>query len=545
MLRYRLDELGWFQFESLMQSLMKAELGLGIESWGGPGDQGRDAYFDGALKYPAHETQDGPFLFQAKFVHGANSAGATPDPLLMSAVQAECRRIKTRRANRTWSGATHYVLLTNTRPSSGTRDKIRDALIASGGDMSINVHGGSDVCDMLDSQPTLRRSFPQLLSIRDLEHLLSQVVNRDIVERSRMACTYASELAPVFVPTSAYRRAWKVLHDHRFAVLEGPPEMGKTAIAWMIGLVQLLDGWDAIVCDTPQQFFRSVDTQRSQVFIADDAFGRTEYDPSRGRQWEHDLDRVLRAVDAHHWLLWTSRKHILERALRDLDLQGRAASFPQPGQVLVDASRLEIDEKALILYRHARTATLDDGDVKVVKQHAPFIVNHASFTPERIRRFVIETLPDCATSLKEKGAAGILKKINEAISNPTDRMRKTFGALSVSHKWLLVGMLECGHGADTAAIRSAYETHCPADVRRDFTDTAEELRESFITLHSHGNENFLTWVHPSYRDLVIEELSSDTAFPPGLPADLFCRRAEACCIRSRGRVRRSMSASNE
>ena len=32
MLRYRLDDLGWFQFESLMQSLMKAELGLGIES---------------------------------------------------------------------------------------------------------------------------------------------------------------------------------------------------------------------------------------------------------------------------------------------------------------------------------------------------------------------------------------------------------------------------------------------------------------------------------------------------------------------------------
>ena len=55
--------------------------------------------------------------------------------------------------------------------------------------------------------------------------------------------------------------------------------MGKTAIAWMITLVQLLRGWDAIVCDKPEQFFRCVERERSQIFVADDAFGRTEYDP--------------------------------------------------------------------------------------------------------------------------------------------------------------------------------------------------------------------------------------------------------------------------
>ena len=369
---------------------------------------------------------------------------------------------------------------------------------------------------MLDRHPNLRRSFPQLLSIRDLESLLAQVVNRDIVERSRIACDCASDLAPVFVPTSAYERAWRVLHKHHFAVLEGPPEMGKTAVAWMIGLTQLLlNGWEAIVCDNPQQFFRSVENGRSQVFIADDAFGRTEYEPSRGRQWEQDLDRVLRAVDARHWLLWTSRKHILERALRDLDLQGRAESFPAPGEVLVDASQLRIDEKALILYRHAKTATLSDGEVQVVKQHAPFIVNHPSFTPERIRRFVIETLPGCAASLNAKGAAGIGKEIREAISNPTDRMRKTFRALSAPHKWLLVGMLECGRWAKSTAVQSAYDAHCPADIRRDFADTADELRESFINRRSIENTIVLSWVHPSYRDLVIEELSSDTAFRQG------------------------------
>jgi MoxR-like ATPase len=38
----------------------------------------------------------------------------------------------------------------------------------------------------------------------------------------------------VFVPTRAYRRALTVLDVHRFAVLTGPPAMGKTAIARII-----------------------------------------------------------------------------------------------------------------------------------------------------------------------------------------------------------------------------------------------------------------------------------------------------------------------
>ena len=51
-IRYNLDSLGWFQFEWLVQSLLKAELGIGVESWGGRGDWGRDAYSVGPLPFP-------------------------------------------------------------------------------------------------------------------------------------------------------------------------------------------------------------------------------------------------------------------------------------------------------------------------------------------------------------------------------------------------------------------------------------------------------------------------------------------------------------
>ena len=316
----------------------------------------------------------------------------------MSAVKAEINRIKRRLSRNLWSPVRHYVFLSNAKLSTVLRENIQKRLRPIDKDMRIHIHDGTDLCNMLDSQPTLRRSFPQLLGLQDFESLLSHIVNQDIVKKSHLACENARDLTPVFVPTSAYFRAWSVLRRNHFAVLEGPPEMGKTTIAWIIALNQVVIEWEAVVCDFPQDIFRHLNDQRSQVFIADDAFGRTEYDPSRGRTWERQLERVIRALDPRHWLIWTSRKHILERAIHGLDLQGVSAQFPRPSDVLVDASQLDTHEKALMLYRHTRAGNVDQKSIDIVKESARLIVNHDSFTPERIRQFVQITLPSLVAS---------------------------------------------------------------------------------------------------------------------------------------------------
>src|SRR5688572_24819896 len=94
MLEYKLDNLGWEQFEQLIQTLLKAKLGLGIEAWGGSGDWGRDAYFHGKLNYPTTEPRQGSFVFQCKFVEAANAAGAKPEKPILNAVRKECSRLK-------------------------------------------------------------------------------------------------------------------------------------------------------------------------------------------------------------------------------------------------------------------------------------------------------------------------------------------------------------------------------------------------------------------------------------------------------------------
>jgi len=507
MIRYRLDDLGWYQFEWLTQALLKDHLGMGVESWGGHGDHGRDAWCTHALRFPArHRKTKGPFIFQAKFIENANAAGAKPFPRLMAAVKAERAKILLRASqDKTKSRCKQYVLLTNCVLSPDDRKALKAEMSGALPAATTHCLGGNDLSDLLDLNPSLRRSFPQLLSLRDLDTLLASVVNHDIVERSSAAISAARDVAAVFVPTDAYIRAWDVLKKHHFVVLEGPPEMGKSAIGWMIALAQIANGWEANVCDTPDDFFRALRADTSQIFVADDAFGRTEYDPSRGAKWEAQLHRVLSRLGNAHWLVWTSRRHILERARKHMDVQGAASAFPQPGEVLVDASGLTVQDKALILYRHSKHALPSTNVRNLIQSRATSIVHHDAFTPERIRRFVTEAAPHLSEEAStEPDSNKILARIKQEIKNPTDRMRKCFHGLSLPHKWMLLALLESGHYPTTEDVLSTYRTQYGDDESKP-SEILDELAEAFVKIKE-TTQRYVEWIHPSYRDLVIEQL---------------------------------------
>ncbi|NOU08426.1 MAG: hypothetical protein HOO98_00190 [Nitrospira sp.] len=481
--RYHLDDLGWYRFEQLVQAALKAELGIGVESWGERRDHGRDAYCNQSLRFPSkHIVQDGPFIFQVKFVENANASGARSEEAIYRAAEVECSRIRERQDADEWEEPSHYTLLTNAPLSASLRDKLQKKFQESFPSTNFHSLGGNDVCDILDEHPNLRRAFPELLSLRDLDELLSGVVDRENLERSKSAIEAAHDVLPVFVPTEAYSKAWSILHKHHFAVLEGPPEMGKSSIAWMVALTQITNGWQAIVCDSPEDIFRHPASSTPRIFIADDAFGRTEYDPTRGSKWETQLDRVFRRLDSKHWLVWTSRKHILERACRQMDLQGKASSFPNPAAILVNAGNLTVREKSLMLYRHAKAAALETEAKALVKEHAKTLIRDPHFTPERIRRLVKERLP----SLARDFTTGVLtqervySEILDAIRNPTERMRKSFRMLDPAYKWLLISLLETGHLPKLEEVRSAYELRCPTDIQKPFQELVSDLSEAFI-----------------------------------------------------------------
>jgi hypothetical protein len=486
MIRYRLDDLGWYQFEWIVQSLLKARCGLAIEAWGGQSDWGIDAYSQEALKFPDQELKAGPFLFQVKFIQEANAAGAKSDQALENSVKKEIISIHKRRAKNRWEEPKYYTLLTNAPISALLKKKLRKLLRDALPKVGVILWGGTDICDLLDQYPSIRRSFPQILGLRDLDFLLSEIVNKEILERSRSAIDAARDISSVFVPTSAYNLCWKTLNEHHFAVLEGPPEVGKTAIAWVIAMTLLSQGWEAIVCENPEDFYQSFSSSTAQVFVADDAFGRTEYDPDRGRLWEPQLERIVRKLDTRHWLIWTSRKHILERARRAMDLQGETSNFPQPADILVDVGNLSSKEKALILYRHAKSRNLEAEARELIKRHSVDIVLDTHFTPERIRRFVQDELPELVLADREQSLSdkAIREKIRQAIQTPTSRMKKSFLALDKPLKLLLLAMLEVPDDFDSdhlSTLKKEFECLSPpSDQPIRYDEMLDQLSESFI-----------------------------------------------------------------
>jgi len=139
----------------------------------------------------------------------------------------------------------------------------------------------------------------------------------------------------VFVATGPYLRALDVLERSLVRGSEhGPPEDGQERRSpTLVGLAQLTAGWQVHDCTHPDDVFRAYERDRDQVFVADDAFGSTEYSPDSAEWWARELDRVLARMDERHWLVWTSRPAPLARwPAPRASRAGGLERFPAPGR---------------------------------------------------------------------------------------------------------------------------------------------------------------------------------------------------------------------
>jgi hypothetical protein len=417
--------MGWLHFEQLCAAMFELEGGVAPLAWAGGADRCRAVLSGTALGPPLveHATPE-PVLVQCSWVrHG--------DPWQL--VDAVGRLVGERADD--LALAASLVVLTNLQPSRKIAAQIRRALPDQR--LKIRLLGATEIGQRLDARAELRRAMPSVLGLRDL----GELIDPDVAARSSLDRTAATELATVFVPTRAYRRALGVLDAHRFTVLTGPPEMGKTAIARTIALAQLTDGWEAHECTSPDDIRRVFKANRSQVFVADDAFGSTEYRPDAAERWAMEMERILRAIDDRHWLIWTSRPAPLRAGLGRLHRERGAERFPAPAEVLVDASKLDVAEKALILFRHAKAAELPPSRRSWLKLIGAEIVSHPHFTPERIRRFAAEL-----KNMTDEEMT-VVQVMERELSNPTEAMAASFSSLHSEHRDLLIAMLDTPPGA--------------------------------------------------------------------------------------------------
>jgi len=462
---YSIDALGWVQFERLCDELLQIE-GAAPE-WEGRADVARIGRTDDAV--------------QAEVWVRRATREQIPHAKLVAQLSETLAKA---------SPGTTLRLFTNVQLAE---DEVRLIGAAAG------YHGPHELSALIDKESLVRRRVPSVLGVRNLDELIAA----ELLSRSTADVAAAQSLAPVFVPTRAHALALATLERHRFAVLSGPPEMGKTASARMIGLALMTEGWELHECLRPEDLWERFARDRAQVFIADDAFGSTEYHPEAAERWALELDRVLRAMDERHWLIWTSRPAPLKAALRRVHREHGVERWPQPAEVHIAADDLDIEEKALILFRHAKAADLSDRASEIVRRHGLRIVSHPHFTPERIRRFVGRRLRDIPVLDDNALAAAIEEEIRE----PTTAMAASLHALGREHRALLLALVDVPPGAvPERELAAAARRHAGGGMPRPPGELVDRLSDHFLRVVPPAS---VTWVHPSWRDLVIEDLASD------------------------------------
>lgn len=461
---YAIDALGWVQLERLCDEVLRLE---GVEpEWVGRADVGRYA-----------------------------TAGSAALAVVWVRPTVRAQLARTR--------LIEQIATTLGRETNGRSLRLFTNLDLSADDVdAVNAAAGyvgpRQLSAAIDREPRLRRRVPSVLGVRDL----GELVRTDVVASSTGDIAAARQLARVFVPTRAYERALDTLERHRFAVLTGPPEMGKTAIARMIALALLTEAWEFHECVRPDELWTQFSPGRAQVFVADDAFGSTEYRPEAAERWALELDRVLHAMDERHWLIWTSRPAPLKAALRRVHREHGVERWPQPAEVHVAADALDVEEKALILFRHTSAAGVEASTMQIVRRHGWRIVSHAHFTPERIRRFVARLSEGAQLDERRLRTA-----IEHEIREPTEAMAASLRALPLEHRMLLVALLDVPPGpVPERELASAVRRHLDAGMPKSAAELVDRLTDHFLRLVPPTS---VAWVHPSWRDLVIDDLGGD------------------------------------
>jgi hypothetical protein len=201
---FDLTRLGDREFEHLSQALALKVLGPGVSVFGDGPDGGREATFEGRMRFPEPgEPWDGYGVLQAKFKRRPGSSRRDTDAFLR-AVAAELDKWSDPRSNRVKQGrmplyvlfATNVVL--SATPGSGGIDRV-NALIASyAGRLGLKgwqVWHHDQLCRLLDLHPEIRRTYAALITTSDvlarLEHLLGGTPATLV---SRLAVHAAKEL---------------------------------------------------------------------------------------------------------------------------------------------------------------------------------------------------------------------------------------------------------------------------------------------------------------------------------------------------------------
>jgi hypothetical protein len=507
--KYNLEQLGWFNFEQLVRTLLRQIIGNGLSTFSGSVDKGRDATFSGeAASFPSESDRwMGEWIFQVK--HRAYSTRGA------ESVRTELKRTLVAEVISILDKYNHdcnnYVAITNCPLTAQFKDEVVE-LIRSTNDHieQIAVLGESDLQELLDSHPRVVSAFPQILGLSQLRELVEWGLHRRSLE---YLLASQAEIA-TFVATNPYLRAIELLHKQHFCVLSGPPKMGKTCTAYALAASFSALSYEVYDLRNQRDFYDAYRDDAKQLFVCDDVFGDISMHASQRDDWTRGFLRLIGSLGRDHKLVWTAREYILKEALESSRLREERPALATADTVTVAVDGLTRLEKAMILYNHARAAELPD-EVRdyLRKSGCLIIIDHPNYSPESIRQLCTGRL---IAFSKAAGAVSttLESNVRAFMSAPGDAWKAAYLAASPGERLLCTEVMAAGGNIQTSQLKERYE-HAVVDSPdsyQAFDKSLSGAQGTFLRIkHLIPGERFVQFYHPSMRDLLIDLIQTDKA----------------------------------
>jgi hypothetical protein len=505
--KYNLEQLGWFNFEQLIRTLLRNLVGSGLSTFSGSVDKGRDATFSGeATSFPSESDRwSGEWIFQVKHrAYSTRGAGAVRKELKRT-FPAEVKRI----LNSHHHECQNYVAITNCPLTAQDKDELHAFIRSTNKDIQqIAVLGEADLQELLDGHPKVVSAFPQILGLSQLRELVEWGLHRRSLEYLHTA---QAEIA-TFVATTPYLSAIELLHKQHFCVLSGPPKMGKTCTAYALAASFSALSYEVYDLRNQRDFYDAYRDDGKQLFICDDVFGDISMLAAERDDWTRGFMRLMGSLGRDHKLVWTAREYILKEALASSRFKEERPALTTTDTVTVAVDHLSRLERAMILYNHARVVNLPTEVRDYLRGEACItITDHPNYSPESIRQLCTGRLVTFSRAAHGDHDS-IETQVHAFLSAPGDAWKTAYLAASAGERLLCTEVMAAGGVIQLSQLKRRYECAIlGAPVAYESFDASlASAHGTFLRRKPHFlGVDYVHFYHPSIRDLLSELIHTD------------------------------------
>jgi len=497
-MRYNLDDLHWQEFEILSFKILQILVSTDVQFIEGGNDKGRDIVHDGKSN-DFKNNWSGKWVFQAK--HKSKNYNSKE---LLKSLSADLKRELEKVFITNELVYDNYILVTNKTIDGTLFDQLHKTFLDFKCENAIDCENFTilsyrHIESCIDSNEILKWYYPNIISHPDFKLLLNDAINYNLETRKRGWLNGLEKQREKFVYTQFFQKANDKLNEYPAIILSGPPRSGKTFNAEILALnFSVFKNYQAILIDNPEEIEDSYVSERKQIFICDDAFGKHALS-FRAEEWFQKLERIFNLADESHLFIFTSREYIF-RAFINFGNE-IAKTFLE--KIIVESHNYSTQEKLSILKRYTLLSEIEDYEKSLIIHNQNELTRHKNFSPETIRAFF--------ANIDVENNGNQLKKLREHLHKPDAYLSVVFFKLSEIKQAVLLAVL-CATRNSENSIYKSFESICSDLNIHNLVNSKiefDELDDSILRILKSDKIEEINFYHPSMQEFLIRQVISN------------------------------------